>query len=116
MGSFNNNNFISAQSKDNLFLVIFTGICTGCCPNKTVASEQRNINASTPSNENNFYESTTFDSTLINHKCQDVSSFCLTKECLETALNLMRDMDLAADPCEDFYRYTCGKWIENHQK
>lgn len=130
MGSFEKNHSIAARSKHKkyyfhkpsigistiLLLATLTSNCSGCCPKEIVASVKQNINASTPSTDNNFYETTTSDSTLTKPDCQDVSSFCLTKECLQTALDLMRDMDLTADPCEDFYQYTCGKWAENHPK
>ncbi|CAH1159649.1 unnamed protein product [Phaedon cochleariae] len=41
-------------------------------------------------------------------------NICISNECLRTATNLKFSLDLSADPCEDFYRYTCGKWSEEH--
>ncbi|RUS22887.1 hypothetical protein BC937DRAFT_95451 [Endogone sp. FLAS-F59071] len=41
-------------------------------------------------------------------------STCVAPECIITAANILRDMDLNADPCEDFYGYTCGGWIDSH--
>ncbi|CAG0900639.1 unnamed protein product, partial [Darwinula stevensoni] len=37
---------------------------------------------------------------------------CSTKECKETADELMAAMNTTANPCDDFYAYTCGNWIK----
>ncbi|CAG0895500.1 unnamed protein product [Darwinula stevensoni] len=39
---------------------------------------------------------------------------CTTPECLLAVVDLMYAMNLTVDPCEDFYAYTCGNWIEEH--
>jgi len=39
---------------------------------------------------------------------------CLKPQCVITASQILQDMDQSADPCEDFYQYTCGNWIETH--
>ncbi|XP_046397181.1 neprilysin-1-like [Ischnura elegans] len=39
---------------------------------------------------------------------------CTSNQCVETAANLMKSLDLDADPCEDFYQFTCGNWAANH--
>ncbi|KAK9495086.1 hypothetical protein V1508DRAFT_453868 [Lipomyces doorenjongii] len=39
---------------------------------------------------------------------------CLTPECVTVAAGLLADVDLTADPCEDFFQYTCGGWIAKH--
>ncbi|XP_049768439.1 endothelin-converting enzyme homolog [Schistocerca cancellata] len=39
---------------------------------------------------------------------------CDSPECIRSAANLKRSMDPTADPCEDFYRYTCGGWPRDH--
>ncbi|CAG0895497.1 unnamed protein product [Darwinula stevensoni] len=41
-------------------------------------------------------------------------TLCTTLECLQAAVELLESMNLTADPCEDFYAYTCGNWIEEH--
>ncbi|XP_059176766.1 neprilysin-11-like [Physella acuta] len=33
---------------------------------------------------------------------------CKSETCLKSAITLKANMDLNVDPCEDFYRYTCG--------
>lgn len=41
---------------------------------------------------------------------------CKTKECIRTAANLIYSMDQSSDPCNDFYRFTCGKWNNEHPR
>ncbi|XP_062841848.1 phosphate-regulating neutral endopeptidase PHEX [Trichomycterus rosablanca] len=40
--------------------------------------------------------------------------FCLTPECIEAAGSILSKMDLAVNPCDDFYQYACGGWIKEH--
>ncbi|CEP10669.1 hypothetical protein [Parasitella parasitica] len=40
---------------------------------------------------------------------------CETQACKETAYSILHDLDLNADPCSDFYQYTCGNWIKDHK-
>ncbi|XP_072284421.1 phosphate-regulating neutral endopeptidase PHEX [Pyxicephalus adspersus] len=48
---------------------------------------------------------------LINfHKEQ----FCLTPECIEAAADIRNKMNLSVDPCDNFFQYACGGWIENN--
>ncbi|KAJ8915864.1 hypothetical protein NQ315_015475 [Exocentrus adspersus] len=51
-------------------------------------------------------------STLRNTKPK--SKICTSDECLRTATNLKYSIDFTADPCSNFYQYTCGKWPEEH--
>lgn len=104
MGSISNNNnnrFTGARPKDRkrgsyklligfvtlLFLVVLMKNCLGT-----------SLNSSTNSSE--YF--------------QNINSFCLTKECLRAASDLMYDMDISIDPCDDFYQFACGNWAENH--
>lgn len=38
---------------------------------------------------------------------------CLTRECVETAGDVFRNMDETVDPCHDFYRFSCGNYIKH---
>ncbi|KAM9775122.1 phosphate-regulating neutral endopeptidase PHEX [Syngnathus typhle] len=40
--------------------------------------------------------------------------FCLTPECIEAAGAILSKMDKSVDPCEDFYMFSCGGWLENN--
>ena len=37
---------------------------------------------------------------------------CLTKECVTAAAEILRRMDSGVDPCQDFYKFACGGYIE----
>ncbi|XP_055715890.1 endothelin-converting enzyme 2 [Phlebotomus papatasi] len=49
--------------------------------------------------------------------CQGrASRVCETTECLRAAANFKLSMDQSVDPCEDFYKFTCGNWAEEHPR
>lgn len=41
---------------------------------------------------------------------------CESIECIRSAANLAMSMDRTANPCEDFYQFTCGHWGDEHPK
>jgi len=41
-------------------------------------------------------------------------SLCSTDECITLAADFLSRIDDNVDPCENFYYYACGKWIENN--
>ena len=40
------------------------------------------------------------------------NKICFTKECIESSHELLKNMDLIVDPCDDFYKFSCGKYIK----
>ena len=38
----------------------------------------------------------------------------MSDHCVKTASQLMEGMDMAADPCDDFFQYACGTWVKRH--
>jgi len=44
---------------------------------------------------------------------QDSSDTCLTSGCVKAAADFLRNMDTSVDPCQDFYRFSCGQWVDS---
>ncbi|CAG2182527.1 unnamed protein product, partial [Oppiella nova] len=39
------------------------------------------------------------------------NNVCLTKACVVEAAKLLETIDDSISPCDDFFQYSCGKWI-----
>ncbi|XP_007900277.1 membrane metallo-endopeptidase-like 1 isoform X2 [Callorhinchus milii] len=39
---------------------------------------------------------------------------CTTQGCITAAARIIQNMDSSAQPCEDFYRYACGGWLNRN--
>ncbi|XP_023289519.1 membrane metallo-endopeptidase-like 1 isoform X2 [Orussus abietinus] len=44
----------------------------------------------------------------------ETSEICSTEVCRNVASNILKNMDTSADPCYDFYQFSCGHWINYH--
>jgi len=40
------------------------------------------------------------------------NDYCFTKGCIQTAADLLDKLDETANPCDDFYQFACGSFIE----
>lgn len=40
---------------------------------------------------------------------------CVNKKCVEASSRMNEYMDSRVNPCDDFYQFSCGKWLENVQ-
>ena len=38
--------------------------------------------------------------------------YCLTKGCVQAAADLLDKLDQTVNPCEDFYQFDCGGYVE----
>ncbi|KPP69864.1 membrane metallo-endopeptidase-like 1-like [Scleropages formosus] len=45
---------------------------------------------------------------------QNTNNVCTTPECVTSAARLLQNMDPKVEPCENFYQYACGGWLERH--
>lgn len=43
-----------------------------------------------------------------------VDKVCMTAGCVAAAARLIQNMDPSVSPCEDFYKYACGGWLNRH--
>ena len=43
---------------------------------------------------------------------ENVNKICMTKECIGASYRLFKQMDLTADPCQDFNQFSCGNFIK----
>lgn len=43
---------------------------------------------------------------------QPSDKVCLTPGCVKAAAEILKNMDDKVNPCDDFYRYSCGNWID----
>lgn len=41
-------------------------------------------------------------------------SLCESQDCIEVSSSVLTSMDQTADPCADFYQYSCGGWVRNN--
>ena len=44
--------------------------------------------------------------------CRCSDNLCLSEECILAASTVLSSLDRTADPCEDFYQFACGGWIQ----
>ncbi|XP_030633645.1 membrane metallo-endopeptidase-like 1 isoform X2 [Chanos chanos] len=42
------------------------------------------------------------------------NNVCTTPECVTAAARLLQNMDTSVEPCQNFYQYACGGWLERH--
>lgn len=46
------------------------------------------------------------------NKTEVHDSVCLSPECVKSAATILRNIDPSVDPCDDFYQFSCGGWID----
>lgn len=42
------------------------------------------------------------------------AEICYTDECLDAALFLLKSINFTVDPCDNFFQYSCGRWLSEN--
>lgn len=45
-------------------------------------------------------------------KMQTINDICLTPGCVHAASKMLEQLDPTAEPCDDFYEFSCGTYLE----
>ncbi|XP_071516237.1 membrane metallo-endopeptidase-like 1 [Panulirus ornatus] len=69
-----------------------------------------NIKESEEVEEKRHRESTRLPTTRLDNGRR----ICETPECAMAAQRISESLDLSADPCDNFYQFACGGWIDKH--
>ena len=64
----------------------------------------------------NFVKGSSCSSDNFQCSCTDdpekARSVCLSEDCVMAAATILSSLDRNSDPCEDFYQFACGGWIQ----
>jgi predicted metalloendopeptidase len=44
--------------------------------------------------------------------CVENGKMCTTPGCIHAASSILEKMDTSVDPCDDFYQFSCGQFLE----
>ena len=85
-----------------LFLIIFVVILSAFCFTIFILASKLNA-----------LRSLTASSLFVNNRNDDNTNECKTSTCYKTSNFILDNLNQTAEPCHDFYEFTCGIWQEN---
>lgn len=120
----NNQTEINHNNAKQINLTLFGDTTVEHLNKSSFVSEQQQKNH----NETPLSNVTSFDSTqtvrakesfvanqhlVVGEQYNVSSKVCLTPGCVKAAAEILKNIDSQVNPCDDFYKYTCGKWIDS---
>ena len=52
------------------------------------------------------------NSVATGYSLENDENICLSEACIASSHRLFKNIDLSVDPCQDFYKYSCGNYIK----
>ena len=52
------------------------------------------------------------NSVATGYSLENDKNICLSEACIASSHRLFKNIDLSVDPCQDFYKYSCGNYIK----
>ena len=85
-------------------------ICLVCQQSSTIDNPPKGLEK--PENESLSFSTSTTVPSSSSSTCRCSDNLCLSEECILAASTVLSSLDRTADPCEDFYQFACGGWIQ----
>jgi len=85
-------------------------ICLVCQQSSTIDNPPKGLEKG--ENESLSTSTTTAVPSSSSSTCRCSDNLCLSEECILAASTVLSSLDRTADPCEDFYQFACGGWIQ----
>jgi len=98
----------------SIVLTIVTGSCMAGIVLVARSSTDLPLRQTSEDTINSLRQSSelTVQEPLISTKDAANQDICFSKGCIQTAADLLDKLDQTANPCEDFYQFACGGYIE----